>query len=117
MKSDKLFDGLKDRMVSVGMSALEPVHKGDEVPPVDEVQPIWEEQNRAFGNTDDLKKNEFVIRKGNEFYYTGSYFKALLMMSATRQQAVVAGLSQAHGLGKDDGFVETSKQLRQRIQQ
>ena len=116
MKSDKLFDGLKDRMASVGVSALEPVHKGDEIPPVGDIKKLWDEQNRAFGNPEDLKKNEFVIRNGNEFYYSGAYYKAALMMAVTRQQAVAAGIAQASGLGKDNGFIEVSKQLSQRIQ-
>ena len=115
MKSDKLFDGLKDRMASIGVSASEPVHKGAEAPPVADIKEIWDSQDRALRDPEKLDKSEFTVRGSNEFYYTGAYLKASLTMSMTRQQAVVAGISQASGLGADNGFIEVSKQLRQRL--
>ena len=117
MKSAELFDRLADQLSNLAEAISTGEINDYAMPSVAEVREVWDGLNKELQNLDELKKADFVIKKGNEFYFVGMYLKSLTIMGVDRRTGVLAGISQAKNLGEDVGFVRNGyKELRKRLE-
>jgi hypothetical protein len=116
-KVDELLDALADEMDRQVNAIAFAISDDTAMPSLEEIRALWDAINTELKNLDNLKKSDFLIKKGNEFYMLGMLLKSAHLMKIDRRTSILSGVSSSESLAKPDGFIRNNyKQAKKRLQ-
>lgn len=117
-ESDELFDKLSEQLSNVAEALTFGANNGYVIPTASEIKELWDGVNRELQDLEKIKQADFLIKKGNEFYFIGMYLKAAFLMETDRRTSILSGASSAENMGDDGSFIKKGyKQLKKRTEQ
>jgi hypothetical protein len=118
LKTEDLFDKLADQLINLAEAVIVMSKGAYAIPPTSGIKKLWDKLDKELADMDSLRRNEFVVRNGNTFFFVSMYLKAARLQDVDKRESILSGLTYAQNLGANAGFLRNEyKQLTKRMEQ